>query len=99
MEILRRYLVEKCHLMDPKMFRSEGVPPTETEVMEAIGWRPVIRVPHGEKRMQGELNWDDENWQMRGFKEDFEKMMKKGAKSWGRWCKRFGKDPEKAVKK
>lgn len=91
-DILQRYLVAQCHDTDGKMFKASAVKPTETEVLEAIGWSP--------SQTGGEThNWEDEKWETTEVKEDFKNMMRKGAKEWDKWCKGFEKDPEKALKK
>ncbi|PQE24872.1 secreted protein [Rutstroemia sp. NJR-2017a BVV2] len=43
--------------------------------------------------------WDDMRWQEREVRDDLEGVMKKGAKSWGKWCRQFEKKPEKTVKR
>ncbi len=58
-EVMRRYLVESCHSWNPKMFDSEGVSPTESQVMEVIGWSPVVRGATGGARTEGETGWAD----------------------------------------
>ncbi|KAI4135346.1 MAG: hypothetical protein LQ347_000765 [Umbilicaria vellea] len=90
-ELLHRYLAARCAERDA-MFRAAGPPPTETEVLEAIGWAPALRGG-------ATANWEDEQWEVVEVKEDLRNVMKKGAKEWGAWCKGFAKDPEKAVKK
>jgi hypothetical protein len=40
LETLRAYLAADCHKSDPKLFGSPGVAPTETQVLNAIGWSP-----------------------------------------------------------
>ncbi|EOD43322.1 putative secreted protein [Neofusicoccum parvum UCRNP2] len=92
LDVLRRYLAARCHERDAKLFQSPGVSPTETEVLEAIGWAPSQT--SGEKR-----NWEDEQWEVTEVKEDFRQVMGKGAREWDKWCKAFVKDPEKALKK
>ncbi|KAL1633918.1 hypothetical protein SLS58_010862 [Diplodia intermedia] len=93
LDVLRRYLAARCHERDPKLFASAGGPsPTETEVLEAIGWAPSQTT--GERR-----NWEDEQWEVAEVKDDFRQVMGKGAREWDRWCKAFVKDPEKALKK
>ncbi|CZR61571.1 uncharacterized protein PAC_11468 [Phialocephala subalpina] len=99
MNVLRRYLAECCHKKDPKMFDSAGPPPTETQVLNAIGWAPVVRGKTGGVRVEGENGWDDEEWQRTAFKNDFRATMEKGANSWGKWAGRFEKNPEKVLKK
>lgn len=93
LDLLRRYLLSQCHGRDPWLFASDGKPaPTETEVLEAIGWSPSSN--GGETR-----NWEDEQWEIQEVKDDLRTTMGKGAKEWAKWCKAFEKDPEKALKK
>lgn len=93
LDILRRYLLATCHSRDPWVFASEGRPaPTETEVLEAIGWSPSSN--GGETK-----NWEDEQWEIQEVKDDLKITMGKGAREWSKWCKAFEKDPEKAMKK
>ena len=66
--------------------------PTETEVIEAIGWSPSQTA--GETR-----NWEDEQWEILEVKDDIRGTMSKGAKEWLKWCKAYEKNPQKAVKK
>ncbi|PQE19418.1 secreted protein [Rutstroemia sp. NJR-2017a BBW] len=89
MKVLERYLAELCHKHDPARFASPGVPPTNGEVLRAMGWESV-------QRGRG---WDDARWQEREVQDDLEGVMKKGAKSWGKWCRLFEKKPEKALKR
>lgn len=37
-------------------------------------------------------------WQTRQVKEDLDKVMKKAAKSWDKWCKAYAKYPQRAMK-
>lgn len=74
----------------------EGVPkcgdcPTESEVLEAIGWAP--------SQTGGEKNWEDEQWETSEVKEDLRNVMGKGAREWDKWVKAFEKSPEKALKR
>lgn len=93
LDVLRRYLAARCHERDPKLFASAGGPsPTETEVLEAIGWAPSQT--QGEKR-----NWEDDQWEVAEVKDDFRQVVAKAAREWDKWCKAFAKDPEKALKK
>ncbi|KAI9714300.1 MAG: hypothetical protein M1820_000261 [Bogoriella megaspora] len=89
LDVLARYLAEKCHERDPKLFHSVGVPPTETDVLEAIGWSP--------SHTGG--NWEDEQWEITEVKDDVRSTMKKGAREFDKWAKAFEKNPEKALKK
>jgi len=91
LEVLRQYLAAQCHQRDAKMFRA-SVSPTESEVLEAIGWSPSQT--GGEGR-----NWEDEAWETSEVKEDLRAVMGKGGREWVKWCKAFEKDPEKALKK
>ncbi|KAM3078048.1 hypothetical protein ACMFMG_002650 [Clarireedia jacksonii] len=89
MKVLERYVAEMCHKRDPARFASAGVPPTEGEVLRAMGWESV-------QRGKG---WEDAQWQEREMRDDLEGVTKKGAKSWAKWCKKYEKKPEKAVKR
>ena len=91
MEVLYRYLCTKCTTRDPQLFPSRGTATTESEVLEAIGWAP--------SQTGGEKNWEDEQWETSEVKDDLKNVMSKGAREWDRWCKKFGEDPEKALKK
>lgn len=90
-ELLHRYLAARCAERDG-IFRAVGPAPTETEVLEAIGWAPTMS--GGATK-----NWEDEQWEVVEVKDDLRNVMKKGAKEWDAWCKGFAKDPEKAVRK
>jgi len=92
LETLDKYLGARCHERDPKLFHSPGVPPTETEVLEAIGWAPSQT--GGEQK-----NWEDEQWETVEVKDDIKSTMGKGAREWDKWVKAFEKNPEKALKK
>ncbi|KAE9969323.1 hypothetical protein EG328_006957 [Venturia inaequalis] len=92
LEVLRKYLAAECHRRDPKLFRLQGTGPTESEVLEALGWSPSHT--GGETR-----NWEDEQWEVQEVKEDLKATMGKGGREWGKWCKAFEKDPERALKK
>ncbi|KAI9664807.1 MAG: hypothetical protein M1821_006255 [Bathelium mastoideum] len=89
LEILEHYLASRCHERDAKLFASSGVPPTETDVLEAIGWSPSH--PGG--------NWEDEQWEITEVKDDMRSVMSKGAKEYDKWTKAFEKNPERALKK
>ena len=91
-QTLARYLAARCHERDPRMFPPAGGSPTETEVLEAIGWAPSQT---GGVRK----NWQEEQWEMSEVKDDFREVMRKGAKEWEKWCKAFEKNPRKALKK
>lgn len=92
--VLERYLAAQCHEKDPKLFPSTGAAstPTETEVLEAIGWFPS-------SKGGDEKNWEDEQWEITEVKDDLKQVMKKGAKEWEKWVKLYEKTPEKALKK
>jgi len=89
LEVLGQYLATRCHERDAKLFASPGVPPTETTVLEAIGW----------SQSSQSKNWEDEQWEITEVKEDIKDVMNKGAREWDKWCKAFEKNPEKAAKK
>lgn len=91
-EILNKYLAAECHSTDRKLFPSPGVAPTETEVVQAIGWHP--------SQTEGETkNWEDEQWELQQVKDDIKQVMHKGAKEWDKWCSAYEKDPKKAMGK
>lgn len=91
--VLERYLAALCHEKDSRTFPTAGAAlPTETEVLEAIGWFPSSK--GGEER-----NWEDEQWEITEVKDDLKQVMTKGAKEWDKWCKLYEKTPEKALKK
>jgi hypothetical protein len=92
LDVLRQYLAAECHKRDPKLFPAEGPSPTESQVLEAIGWSPSQN--GGETR-----NWEDEQWEVNEVKDDLRQTMGKGGKEWEKWCKAYEKDPEKALKK
>jgi len=91
LDTLENYLGAECHKRDPKLFKSTGPAPTETQVLEAIGWTPSQT---GETK-----NWEDEQWEIAEVKDDLKSTMQKGAKEWNKWVKQYEKDPEKALKK
>lgn len=91
LELLDHYLAAKCHEREKTLFPSAGVPPTESDVLEAIGWSP--------SQAGGEKNWEDEQWEISEVKDDLKSVMAKGAREWDKWVKAFEKDPEKAMKK
>ena len=92
LEILRRYLDAECNRVDPKLFPSYKTPPTDSNVLEAIGWSP--HQSGGETR-----NWEDEQWEMAEVKDDLKLVMHKGAKEWRSWCRDYEKNPEKNISK
>ena len=91
-EILSKYLTSRCHGRDASMFPQGTISPTETEILQAIGWHP--------SQTGGEIqNWEDEQWETQEVKDDLKNVMTKAAAEWVKWCKAFEKDPEKASKK
>ena len=92
LDVLYRYLAAQCHKRDPKYFHQPGHAPTESEVLDAIGWSPSQS--GGETR-----NWEDEQWELAEVKDDLQVTMGKGAREWVKWVKEFENKPEKALKK
>lgn len=92
LDILERYLAAKCHEKDKKLFPQSAAAPSESEVLEAIGWFPSSK--GGQER-----NWEDEQWEIMEVKDDLKSTMGKGAKEWDKWCKLFQEKPEKAAKR
>ncbi|OQU99943.1 hypothetical protein CLAIMM_05512 [Cladophialophora immunda] len=91
LEILRRYLDAECHKADSKLFPNYEHSPTESDVLEAIGWTL--------SRDTEEKNWEDEHWEIQEVKEDLKTVFKKAASEWRKWCRLLEKNPEKAMKK
>ncbi|RMZ87252.1 hypothetical protein DV736_g5526, partial [Chaetothyriales sp. CBS 134916] len=90
-EPLKQYLEAECSRVDPAIFPRKGefhVPPTEGQVLEAIGWSP--HQTGGETR-----NWEDEQWELSEVKDDWKVTMSKGAKEWKKWCHKYEQDWEK----
>ena len=90
--ILEKYLASRCHDRAADLFPSAGPSPSESEVLEAIGWFPSSK--GGVER-----NWEDEQWEISEVKDDLKSVMGKGAREWDKWCRLFEKEPEKAMKK
>ena len=94
LEVLKDYLDAECNRVESVMFPRTGqyhIPPTESQVIEAIGWSP--HQTGGETK-----NWEDEQWELTEVKEDFKITMHKGAKEWKKWCQGFEKDWEKKLR-
>lgn len=89
---MEKYLAAKCHEKDPKTFPGYTTAPSETEVLEAIGWFPS-------SKGGAERNWEDEQWEITEVKDDLKSVMTKGSREWDKWCKAYEKQPEKALKK
>ncbi|KIX09483.1 uncharacterized protein Z518_00563 [Rhinocladiella mackenziei CBS 650.93] len=96
-EVLKRYLDAECHKADSKLFPTFAMGPTESDVLEAIGWTPSDRRPQGQEHE--ERNWEDEQWEMTEVKDDLKSVFTKGAREWKKWCLLLEKNPEKAMKK
>lgn len=90
--MLEKYLDARCHERDPKLFPQNPTSPTESDVLQAIGWSPSQT--GGEQK-----NWEDEQWETTEVKDDFKTVMTKASKEWEKWVKEYEKNPEKAVKK
>lgn len=90
--VLEQYLAAGCYSRGAGLFPSVGVAPSESEVLEAIGWFPS-------SKGGAERNWEDEQWEISEVKDDLKSVMGKGAKEWDKWCRLFAKAPEKAIKK
>ena len=92
LEVLYRYLAVKCAERSPGTFPRVGPSPTETEVLNAIGWAPAQNGANAK-------NWEDEQWETEEVKEDMKMTLTKAAKEWNKWCLAFAKDPKKALNK
>ncbi|EHY59591.1 hypothetical protein HRR83_001136 [Exophiala dermatitidis] len=94
-EVLKKYLDAQCHRADSTLFPSYTSSPTESDVLEAIGWTPSDR----RGLDQEDKNWEDEQWEMSEVKEDLKSVFSKAAREWRKWCRLLEKNPEKAMKK
>lgn len=88
LEVLQRYLAARCREKDDKLFPEVQDPPTEGDLLEAIGWSPSLVDEEGAS--EGELA---------AVKDDVRQVMAKAAREWRSWCKSYAKNPKKAVKK
>lgn len=95
LEVLRSYLDAECHKADSKLFPTFAMSPTESDVLEAIGWTPSDR---GGKDHE-DKNWEDEQWEMSEVKDDLKNVFTKAAREWRKWCHLLEKNPDKAMKK
>ena len=85
LEVLKSYINAECNRNDSFLFPGYHTPPTESAVLDAIGWSP--------HQTGGETtNWEDEQWEISEVKEDFKMTMHKGAKEWKKWCAKYEKD-------
>ena len=91
-EILAAYLRAECHKVDGTLFPGYQTPPTESQVLEAIGWSPSTS--GGETR-----NWEDDQWELQEMKDDLKTTFHKAAKEWKKWCLLLEKNPSKAALK
>ncbi|KAL2444456.1 hypothetical protein ABEF95_016842 [Exophiala dermatitidis] len=94
-EVLKKYLDAQCHKADSTLFPSYASSPTETDVLEAIGWTPSDRGGAD----QEDKNWEDEQWEINEVKDDLKSVFSKAAREWRKWCRLLEKNPEKAMKK
>lgn len=88
LEVLQRYLAARCYEKDEKLFAAVDAPPTEEDLLEAIGWASSQTGDEGSS--EGEVA---------DVKEDLRQVMAKAAKEWKSWCKTYAKNPKKAAKK
>lgn len=87
MDVLERYLAARCHDADTKLFPEYVATPADTEVLKAIGWKHSV------------TEWEDREWESQQVKDDLERCFGKAAREWVKFCKRWMKNPEKAVRK
>lgn len=59
MATMESYFQEACHRRNPRVFKSPGVPPTQTDVLASMGWWPDRR--GRAPGVEHEEDWDDEN--------------------------------------
>jgi len=65
--------------------------PSAHEVLESIGWEASGAYERH--------NWEDERWERDQVERDLQTTMGKAAKAWRKWCEKYAKNPERAVKK
>lgn len=93
LELLRAYLDAECHRVDNKLFLNEDEPPSDADVLQALGWSPE-HFSESERRDE-----EDEEWEAQEVRDDLRATMHKGAKEWRSWCRAYEKGPEKVLKK
>ncbi|CAK4033739.1 Hypothetical predicted protein [Lecanosticta acicola] len=91
---LEKYLAARCHEKNPQLFPEYVAPPSESQVMDAIGWSHVDPVERGKP-----LDWEDRQWELRQMRDDVERCFVKGAEEWVGEAKKWVKKDKKAVKK
>lgn len=90
-DLLAAYLRDKCVAADRARYDAEGRVPSSYEVLDSIGWEAAGKYD--------EHNWEDEKWERRQVEADLATTMGKAASAWKKWCDRYEKDPEKALKR
>lgn len=84
-EIMKDYVRAECHRIDAQQFPDYHTPPTESQIVETIGWSP--------SQTGGETkNWEDEQWELTEVKEDFRLTIHKGSKEWKKYCSHYDRD-------
>ncbi|KAF2753546.1 hypothetical protein EJ05DRAFT_445117 [Pseudovirgaria hyperparasitica] len=92
LEPARKYMEERCFRIDRTNYPYPGIViPSEAEVLSAIHWKPSVV-------LDGSVSPQDVEWEIKEAHLDLEETMKKGAKEWTSWCKKFLQDPEKAFR-
>ncbi|BFZ61974.1 hypothetical protein YB2330_003053 [Saitoella coloradoensis] len=94
LDVLRDYLASACSSRDIALFAGPtcGVP-TESEILDAIGWTPSDLSSTGSGG-----TGEEEKWERDDVKDDLKNVVGKGAKEWVKWCKDWEKKERKRVK-
>ncbi|KLT42043.1 hypothetical protein CC85DRAFT_98276, partial [Cutaneotrichosporon oleaginosum] len=89
-DLLQAYLQQRCAEADPR-FPSVKMAPSSYDVLDSIGWEAAGKYDAH--------NWEDERWERRQVETDLATTMGKAAGAWRKWCDRYEKNPEKAMKR
>ncbi|BEJ18114.1 hypothetical protein CspHIS471_0703910 [Cutaneotrichosporon sp. HIS471] len=90
-DLLQAYLAQRCYEADPNRFEAVKMAPSSYQVLDSIGWEAAGKYDAH--------NWEEERWERRQVEADLKTTMGKAAGAWRKWCDRYEKDPEKAVKR
>ncbi|BEJ10386.1 hypothetical protein CcaverHIS641_0704210 [Cutaneotrichosporon cavernicola] len=90
-DLLQAYLAQRCSEADPNRFEAVKMAPSSYQVLDSIGWEAAGKYDAH--------NWEEERWERQQVETDLKTTMGKAAGAWRKWCDRYEKDPEKAVKR
>jgi hypothetical protein len=90
-DLLEAYLKQRCAEADPNRFEPVKMAPGSYDVLDSIGWEAAGKYDAH--------NWEDERWERRQVEVDLATTMGKAAGAWKKWCDRYEKNPEKALRR